>query len=90
LKSLIKLTNLYLRNNSIGGLGVGNVDSLTTLALTIPTGGIYLSGNVGMSCAELDTLINDPTYGLGSPPVDTDNNLATVDVATNTVNCTNP
>ena len=83
LANLTSLTELYLDNNSIGGQGVGNVDSLITLA---SANGIYLTGNAGMSCAELTTLIT----ALLSPPVDTDNNLATMDVATNTINCTNP
>jgi len=77
-----RLTYLYLHNNSIGGQNVGNVDAMTGL---IKATQINLSGNTGMSCSELTTLIN----ALGSPPVDTDN-TTNPDVATNGVNCTNP
>jgi len=80
---MTSLTRLLLNNNSIGGQNVGYVDALTGL---INAEQIYLNGNAGMSCSELTTLIN----ALGSPPVDTDSNPGTQDVATNGVNCTNP
>ena len=83
LSGLTDLTSLHLGNNNIAGIGVGNVNSLVTLTSATT---IYLSGNIGMSCSELGTLITT----LGSPPVDTDFNFATSDVATDGVNCTNP
>ncbi|MEE8388007.1 MAG: hypothetical protein V3R65_05475, partial [Acidiferrobacterales bacterium] len=82
-QNLTSLTVLLLYNNSIGGQGVGNVNSLTSLTSATEIG---LSGNIGMSCAELGTLIT----ALGSPPVDTDYNTGTTDTATDGVNCTNP
>jgi len=83
LAGLTSLIHLGLNDNNIGGQNVGNVDTLTSL---INATRIYLNDNTGMSCSELTTLIN----ALGSPPVDTDNNTETTDVATNGVNCTNP
>jgi hypothetical protein len=80
---LTNLVQLDLRSNGIGGSGVGNVDSLTGL---INANYIFLNGNIGMSCAELTTLIT----ALGSPPVDTNNNPGNNDVATNGSNCTDP
>ncbi len=83
LAELISLTNLDLRDNKIRGQNTGNINAITSLVnATI----INLSGNSGMSCTELTTLIN----ALGSPPVNTDRNIATRDVATDGVNCTNP
>ncbi|VAW94488.1 hypothetical protein MNBD_GAMMA23-2276 [hydrothermal vent metagenome] len=83
LAGMTSLIYLRLSYNSFGGQNAGNVDTLTGL---INAARIYLFGNTGMSCSELTTLINV----LGSPPVDTDNNAASTDVATNGVNCTNP
>ena len=83
LAGMIDLIYLFLNSNSIGGQNVGNVDALTGL---INADRITLNGNAGMSCSELTTLIN----ALESPPVDTDYNYTTMEVATNGVNCTNP
>jgi len=49
------IRQLRLVNNSIGGLGVGRVDSL--IALTRATR-ISLSRNLTMSCSELQSLIS--------------------------------
>lgn len=83
LSSMTDVFSLKLNNNIIGGAGDGNVDALVTLT---NLSAIYLNGNIGMSCSELDTLIT----ALGSPPVDTDDNTMNSDVATDGVNCTNP
>jgi len=83
LAGFTKLRSLFLQNNNLGGLNVGNVDQLAGL---ISLTELFLMNNLNMSCSELDTLI----IALGSPPVDTDNNESTVDVASNGVNCTNP
>ena len=76
LAGLTNLTTLSLFINSIGGQGFGNVDALVTLTSAMF---IALTGNIGMSCSELTTLIS----ALGSPPVD-------IGAATDGVNCTNP
>ena len=78
LSGLTSLTYLGLRSNSIGGQNVGNVDALTSLTNADP---IDLRGNLGMSCAELTTLI----AVLGSRRVIIEGN-----VVTNGLNCTNP
>lgn len=83
LSGMISLATLTLRYNSIAGQGLGHVDALTTLTSATA---IYLNGNIGISCSELDTLIT----ALGSSPVDTDGNTGTADIATDGVNCTNP
>jgi len=84
LSGLTSLTSLELSDNKLGGQGVGHIDALTTLTNT--KFGIYFNGNIGISCAELTTLIN----ALGSPPIDTDRNLLTSEAAINGTNCTNP
>jgi len=80
---LINLTALDLRSNKIGGAGIGKVDTLTELT---KANYIFLQGNNAISCTELTTLIDS----LGSPPVDTDNNLSTNNIAIDGTNCTNP
>lgn len=84
LATMTKMNDLYLYNNNIGGQGVGKVDSLKTLTAVKKIG---LQNNIGMSCAELTTLIT----ATGSPPVnvDTTPNYDNSDVATNGTNCTN-
>ena len=83
LSNLTGLIRLDLNYNNIGGQSIGNIDTLTSL---LNLTGIFIQGNMAMSCAELGTLITE----LGSPPVDTDNSLSTIDTATNGTNCTNP
>jgi len=84
---MTSLTTLRLGSNSIGGQGIGNIDALVNLTSVVS---LSMSNNIGMSCTELTTLINVR----GSPPVDTDNNGATANVAVpvpgNGANCTNP
>ena len=84
LATMVKMNDLYLYDNSIGGLGVGKVDSLVTMTDATKIG---LQNNIGMSCAELLTLITD----LGSPPVNLDitPNYDNIDSATAGDNCTN-
>jgi internalin A len=83
LSGLTSLTFLDISSNNIEGQNVGNVDDLATL---VNANILYLYNNIGMSCSELDSLIN----ALNSPPVDIDGDINTTDVATDGVNCTNP
>ena len=98
LAKLINLVTLNLSFNKIGGLGVGQVDALTSL---INATNIDLSWNgvvsivndisvldPSMSCVELDVLLFSATPHLSSPPVDLDGNPLTTDVPTPGVNCT--
>jgi internalin A len=83
LSGFSNLNRLNLRFLNIGGAGVGRVDTLQSLT---NASAIYLQGSVTMSCQELNILITQ----LGSPPVNTDGDLATSDTATDGVNCTAP
>ena len=84
LSGLTALTQLGLNNNPIGWQGVGNIDLLSPA----PTAFIYLSNNLGQSCAELGILM---TNYPGRVDLDGDNRIGGVgDVATNGVTCTNP
>ena len=83
LSGMTKMNYLNLAYNNIGGQGVGRVDTLISMTNTTE---ILLTGNIGMSCNELTTLIN----ALGSPPVDSDNQPTAPDVILPGSNCTNP
>lgn len=76
ISNIIGLQKLDLRNNRIGGLGVGKIDSLLSLANVTQ---IWLSGNVNMSCSELESLL----LGLGPAAID-------ISSAQSGVNCTFP
>ena len=54
LANLVYLQQLDLRNNQIGGQGVGNIDALVSLTTVSK---IRLAGNLLISCAELTALI---------------------------------
>ena len=84
LAGLTALTRLYLSNNLIGGQLIGRVDLLSPAAGAF----IYLSNNLGQSCAELGTLL---TNYPGRVDLDGNGTVGGVgDVATNGVTCTNP
>jgi hypothetical protein len=98
LATLTRLTYLDIPFNLIGGAGVGKVSSL----LTLTTAQIYLTGNIGMSCQELNTLICGPgnavlstaclpnSTGLGMNVEISGNALGNLDMPTNGFNCTSP
>ena len=76
LASLTLLQKLDVRNNLVGGLGVGHVDALAGLTTVSQ---IWIQGNTGVSCVELTTLVDS----LGFSAVD-------VGAAIDGVNCTGP
>ena len=53
--SLVLLKQVDLRNNIVGGIGVGKIDSLSSL---VNVSQIWLSGNANISCSELTTLVD--------------------------------
>jgi len=79
--SLNTMQYISLYNTTIGGAGIGNVDSLSTMN---PLGSLFLDGakNKGMSCGELSTLITTLNVGGAS--------VVTPGIADPTTNCTNP
>ena len=76
LVTLTLLNELDLRNNLIGGAGIGQINLLTGLTSVSQ---IWLVGNKSISCAELTTL----TDALGPAAID-------VGVAQAGINCTVP
>ena len=84
LAGLTALSALGLSNNQIGGQGVGNVHLLSPAA----GASIYLSNNLGQSCAELGTLLTNYPGGIDLDGDWTGGGVG--DVATNGVTCTNP
>jgi len=87
LASLTNLTQLFLNSNNIGNSSDGHVDSLVTL---VNANWINLTGNISMSCGQLQTLMNALPGTPSLPVVDLDNNVLTRDSATDGFNCTNP
>lgn len=82
LANLQPTATIDLENNLIGGAGVGHLDTLVVL----DPRRLALTGNLGISCAELDTLIT----AVGSPPVDVDGDSLTSDIPEVGINCTAP
>jgi len=76
LANMTLLQQLDLRNNKVGGLGLGNLDSLSPLT---NISRIYVAGNNTISCTELDNLV----VALGPAIVD-------IGAPNDGVNCVNP
>lgn len=90
--TLPKINALYLKNNPIGGLNIGNIDTITLNAN--PAESVYaleidLSADLGVSCEELTALIAkyEPGTVVGE---DLDGISIPITVAVPGTNCTNP